>query len=62
MVYAGGPVSKLDTVVRDGPNGPVFIDTEAQLSRYRTLFRRVEAVSLEPERSRAFIHRLAKEL
>jgi hypothetical protein len=27
-----------------------------------TLFRRVEAVSLDPERSRDFIHRLAKEL
>jgi transcriptional regulator with XRE-family HTH domain len=62
MVYAGGPVPKLDTVVRDSPNGPVFVDAEAQLNRYRTLFRRVEAVSLEPERSRDFIHRLAKEL
>ncbi|MFJ4689894.1 helix-turn-helix domain-containing protein [Streptomyces sp. NPDC088766] len=62
MVYAGGSVPQLDTVVRDGPNGPVFIDAAAQLSRYRTLFRRVEAVSLEPEHSRDFIHRLAKEL
>ncbi|KOV75784.1 MULTISPECIES: helix-turn-helix domain-containing protein [unclassified Streptomyces] len=62
MVYAGGPVPRLDTVVRDGPGGPVFIDAEAQLSRYRTLFRRVEAVSLDPGRSRDFIHRLAKEL
>jgi len=62
MVYAGGSVPKLDTVVRDGPNGPYFIDAEAQLDRYRTLFRRVEAVSLEPERSRDFIHGLAKEL
>lgn len=62
MVYAGGHVPQLDTVVRDGPNGPVFLDAEAQLSRYRTLFRRVEAVSLAPERSRDFIHRLTKEL
>ena len=62
MVYAGGPVPKLDTVVRDGPGGPVYIDTEAQLNRYRTRFRRVEAVSLDPDRSRDFIHRLAKEL
>ncbi|MEU9186638.1 helix-turn-helix transcriptional regulator [Streptomyces sp. NPDC048484] len=61
MVYAGGPVPKLDTVVRDSPNGPVFVDAEAQLSRYRTLFRRVEAVSLDPDRSRDFIHQLAKE-
>lgn len=62
MVYAGGTVPELDTVVRDGPNGPVFIDAEAQLNRYRTLFRRVEAVSLDPERSRDFIYRLAREL
>ncbi|GAA3375666.1 transcriptional regulator WhiJ [Streptomyces sannanensis] len=62
MVYAGGPVPKLDTVVRDGPNGPAFIDAEAQLGRYRTLFRRVEAASLEPERSRDLILRMTKEL
>ncbi|HZF89952.1 helix-turn-helix transcriptional regulator [Streptomyces sp.] len=62
MVYAGGPVPRLDTVVRDGLNGPVFIDAESQLDRYRTLFRRVKAVSLEPSRSRDFIHKLAKEL
>ncbi|MFF8730393.1 helix-turn-helix domain-containing protein [Streptomyces sp. NPDC015171] len=62
MVYAGGPVPGLDTVVRDGPGGPVFIDAEAQLNRYRKLFRRVEAASLEPTESRDFIHRLAKEL
>ncbi|CAL9567348.1 hypothetical protein SUDANB105_04753 [Streptomyces sp. enrichment culture] len=62
MVYAGASIPNLDTVVRDGPNGPYFIDAAAQLDRYRTLFRRVEAVSLEPERSREFIHGLAKEL
>ncbi|WP_432155825.1 helix-turn-helix domain-containing protein [Streptomyces sp. bgisy153] len=62
MVYAGGQVPQLDTVVRDGPNGPVFIDAAAQLERYRTLFRRVESAALDPERSRDFIHRLAKEL
>lgn len=62
MVYAGGPVPQLDTVVRDGPNGPHFIDAEAQLARYRTLFRKVEAASLDAERSRDLIRRLAKEL
>ena len=62
MVYAGGPVPRLDTVVRDGPHGTVFIDAEAQLTRFRTLFRKVEAASLEPQQSRDFIHRLAKEL
>ncbi|WUS82504.1 helix-turn-helix transcriptional regulator [Streptomyces canus] len=62
MVYAGGPVPKLDTVVRDGPHGTAFIDAEAQLARFRTLFRRLENVSLDPERSRDFIHTLTKEL
>ncbi|MBC7272828.1 MAG: helix-turn-helix transcriptional regulator [Streptomyces sp.] len=62
MVFAGGPLPKLDTVVRDAPHGTVFIDAEAQLCRFRTLFRKLEAVSLDPERSRDFIHRLAKEL
>lgn len=62
MVYAGGAVPKLDTVVRDGPHGTVFIDSEAQLGVFRTHFRRLQAVSLDPERSRDFIHRLSKEL
>lgn len=62
MVYAGGAVPKLDTVVRDTPVGTAFIDAEAQLGAFRTLFRKVEAVSLDPVRSRDFIHRLTKEL
>jgi transcriptional regulator with XRE-family HTH domain len=62
VMYAGGAVPKLDTALRDAPQGAAFIDSEAQLSTFRTLFRMVEAVSLEPERSRDFIHRLAKEL
>ncbi|MEU0074769.1 helix-turn-helix transcriptional regulator [Streptomyces sp. NPDC006332] len=62
MVYAGGAVPKLDTVVRDGPHGTVFIDSEAQLTVFGTHFRRVEAVSLDAERSRDFIRRLSKEV
>ena len=62
MTYAGGLVPKLDTVVRDAPHGAAFIDSEAQLGAFRTLFRKVETASLDPERSRDFIHRLAKEL
>ncbi|NNN30540.1 helix-turn-helix transcriptional regulator [Streptomyces sp. S3(2020)] len=62
MVYAGGAAPKLDTVVRDGPHGTLFIDSEAQLSVFRTLFRRVESASLDPVRSRDLIHGLAKEL
>jgi transcriptional regulator with XRE-family HTH domain len=62
MMYVGGAVPKLDTAVRDGPQGAGFIDSEAQLGAFRTLFRKVKAVSFDPERSRDFIHKLAKEL
>jgi transcriptional regulator with XRE-family HTH domain len=61
MMLAGGAVPKLDTAVRDAPHGTGFIDSEAQLGVFRTLFRRLEAASLDPERSRDFIHKLAKE-
>ncbi|MFD6193100.1 helix-turn-helix domain-containing protein [Streptomyces sp. NPDC060275] len=62
MTYVGGTVPKLDTVVRDVPHGSAFIDSEAQLGAFRTRFRKVEAVSLDPERSRDLINRLSKEL
>jgi transcriptional regulator with XRE-family HTH domain len=62
MTYVGGPLPKLDTVVRDTPHGSIFIDAEAQLGSYRTRFHMVEAVSLEPDQTRDFIHGLAKEL
>ncbi|MDO0912459.1 helix-turn-helix transcriptional regulator [Streptomyces sp. DT2A-34] len=62
MTYVGGPLPKLDTVVRDAPHGSILIDAEAQLNTYRTRFRMVEAVSLESDQSRDFIHRLATEL
>ncbi|MFF4035729.1 helix-turn-helix domain-containing protein [Streptomyces sviceus] len=62
MVYVGGPVPRLDTVVRDGPHGSLFIDSEAQLGVFQTLFHRVEGASLDPARSRDLIHGLAKEL
>ncbi|MFF7950034.1 helix-turn-helix domain-containing protein [Streptomyces griseorubiginosus] len=62
MTYAGGPLPRLDTVVRDVPHGSAFIDSEAQLTAFRTRFRKVEAVSLDPGQSRDFINRLTKEL
>ncbi|MFD7135597.1 helix-turn-helix domain-containing protein [Streptomyces sp. NPDC059894] len=62
MMYVGGVIPKLDSAMRDGPQGAACIDSEAQLAAFRTLFRKVESASLDPERSRDFIHRLAKEL
>ncbi|MFB6787450.1 DUF5753 domain-containing protein [Streptomyces olivaceus] len=62
MVHVGGAVPRLDTVVRDAPHGTVFLDSEAQLTHFRKLFRRVRDQSLSPEASRDLIHELAKEL
>lgn len=62
FVYAGGRVPALDTVQRDTPYGSAFLDAPAQLHVMRTLFRKVESASLDPDRSRELIHRLSKEL
>jgi len=62
LLYMGGRVPTLDTAQRDAPSGTAFMDAPAQLLSMRTLFRKVEAVSLEPARSRDYIHHLAKEL
>jgi hypothetical protein len=62
MVYVGGAVPRLDTVVRDAPHGTGFVDSEAQLDHFRKLFRRVQGESLDPGESRDLIHKLVKEL
>ncbi|MFD4758452.1 helix-turn-helix domain-containing protein [Streptomyces sp. NPDC058439] len=62
MVYAGGPVPQLDTVVRDAPHGTAFVDAESQLDRFRTLLLKVESAALDPQQSRDFIHRLSKDV
>ncbi|WP_345668767.1 helix-turn-helix domain-containing protein [Streptomyces similanensis] len=62
MMYAGGPLPKLDTGLRDAPTGVAFIDADAQLKQLRTLFRRIQSASLDSAASRDFIHRLTKEL
>jgi transcriptional regulator with XRE-family HTH domain len=62
LVHLGGSVPRLDTVVRDAPHGTAYLDSEAQLEHFRTLFRRVKEASLPPEQSRDLIHESAKEL
>ncbi|MEV7786808.1 helix-turn-helix transcriptional regulator [Streptomyces sp. NPDC088106] len=62
MTYVGGPLPKLDTVIRDALHGSAFLDSEAQLNTYRASFHRVEAAALDPAQSRDFILGLAKEL
>ncbi|MEV6480859.1 helix-turn-helix transcriptional regulator [Streptomyces sp. NPDC051576] len=61
MMYAGGPVRRLDTGLRDAPTGVAFVDAEAQLEQLRALFLRMREASLEPAASRDFIHCLTKE-
>ncbi|GAB2858507.1 helix-turn-helix transcriptional regulator [Streptomyces deserti] len=62
VVYAEGRVPRLDTVELDSTHGPEFIDSEAQLRKYRAQLNAAEAVALTPEASRTFIRGLADEL
>ncbi|GGZ77825.1 helix-turn-helix domain-containing protein [Streptomyces bluensis] len=62
IYYAYGPVPPLDTVQLDQSHGVAFLDAEAQLHKYRTLFGRIDAVALSPEKTRALVHTLMREL
>ncbi|MFD8967480.1 helix-turn-helix domain-containing protein [Streptomyces sp. NPDC059568] len=61
-LYAGGIVPKLDAVHIDTPFGGLFLDSAADLDKYRTLLDLAEQASLEPAESRSFIHHIAREL
>ncbi|GAP50885.1 helix-turn-helix domain-containing protein [Streptomyces azureus] len=60
--YLCGPVPELDTVQLDQFHGPVLLDAEAHLERYRRLLDVVEAAALSPEKSRDLIHAIAQNL
>lgn len=60
--YSKGPVPQLDTVHLDQSHGPVFLDSEAQLDKYRVLLDRMEAGALSAVESRDFIHKIAQDL
>jgi len=62
IFYSSGPVPQLDTVHLDQSHGPVFLDAEAQLGKYRVLLERMEAKALPPEKARDLIHSIAQEL
>ncbi|HWU12342.1 MAG TPA: helix-turn-helix transcriptional regulator [Streptomyces sp.] len=62
VYYVSGPVPSLDTAQLDQSHGPVFIDSEAQLSQYRLLLNRLDAVALPRVRSRDLIHAIARQL
>ncbi|MFJ7258750.1 helix-turn-helix domain-containing protein [Streptomyces globosus] len=62
VMYATGTVPQLDTVHIDTPFGGRFLDTAADLDRYRALLDFAEQTSLDPNESRSFIHHIAREL
>jgi transcriptional regulator with XRE-family HTH domain len=62
IFYSHGPAPLLDTVHLDQSHGPVFLDAEAQLIKYRVLIERMAAIALTPKESRDFIHNIAHHL
>ncbi|MCT7353743.1 helix-turn-helix domain-containing protein [Streptomyces sp. 15-116A] len=62
IFYSRGPVPQLDTVHLDQSHGPVFLDAEAQLDKYRVLLERVESRALAPEKSRDLIHTVLQDI
>ncbi|MEW2488961.1 helix-turn-helix transcriptional regulator [Streptomyces sp. NPDC048411] len=62
IYYFLGPVPELDTVNLDQSHGPVFLDAEAQLEKYRVLLGRMESTALDRDKSRDFIHNIARSL
>ncbi|MFG2429280.1 helix-turn-helix domain-containing protein [Streptomyces sp. NPDC048590] len=62
IYYVHGPVQQLDSVNLDQSHGPVFLDAEDQLAKYRVLLKRIRDIALPPEQSRQFIHNIARSL
>ncbi|MFG2588121.1 helix-turn-helix domain-containing protein [Streptomyces sp. NPDC048438] len=62
IYYIHGSVPQLDSVNLDQSHGPVFLDAETQLQKYRVLLSRIEAIALAPAKSRDFIHTIARNL
>ncbi|MEV8057062.1 Scr1 family TA system antitoxin-like transcriptional regulator [Streptomyces antimycoticus] len=53
---------KLDTVHIDVPHGPLLLDAESQLARYRVFLDRALAFSLSAENSQDVIHTIMRQL
>jgi transcriptional regulator with XRE-family HTH domain len=60
--YLHGSVPQLDTAQLDQFHGPVLLDAEAHLEKYRLLLDTVEATALTPEKSRDLIFAVAQDL
>ncbi|MBP0458426.1 helix-turn-helix domain-containing protein [Streptomyces montanisoli] len=62
LLYAEGPVARLDTVQLDSTHGPEFSHAEAQLAKYRAHLDWMDEHSLSPEKSRDLIRAVALSL
>ncbi|WP_329563011.1 helix-turn-helix domain-containing protein [Kitasatospora sp. NBC_01266] len=62
LLYAEGSVPQLDTVQLDSAHGPEFTHAEAQLAKYRAHLDWMDEAALTPEKSRDFIHAIARQL
>lgn len=62
VYYIDGPVPELDTVQLDQAHGPVFLNAQAQLSKYRQLLSRLETLALDENSSRTLIESILKDL
>jgi hypothetical protein len=51
-----------DVVYVEGIMGDVYLESEAEVKRYQSAFERVQAVSLSPKESSAFLSALAREV
>jgi hypothetical protein len=62
LLYAEGSVAQLDTVQLDSAHGPEFSHADAQLAKYRAHLAWMDENSMNPEKSRDFIHTIARDL
>lgn len=62
IVYMHGAVPQLDTVHLDQSHGSAFLNAEHQLAKYRELLRRMEGITLTPQKSRDLIHAITQDL
>lgn len=62
LLYAEGPVPRLDTAQLDSAHGPEFMHGELQLAKYRSHVEWMERMSLSPDASRDFIQDIVRDL
>ncbi|MBV2154117.1 DUF5753 domain-containing protein [Kitasatospora sp. SUK 42] len=62
LIYAKGPVPRLDTVQYDSVDGPIFLHTAEHLKTYRNIIERMTDRSLSVEGTRDLIAKIKKEI